>query len=36
VFICQWNTQPRGGAPYRVIQFAVNPLKPGQLPTAFG
>lgn len=28
VFISQWNTGPRGGVPYRVIQFAVNPLKP--------
>lgn len=29
VFISQWNTLPRGdNAPYRVIQFAVNPLKP--------
>jgi hypothetical protein len=28
VFISQWNTTPRGGAPYRVIQFAVNPFKP--------
>jgi len=28
VFISQWNTMPRGGTPYRVIQFAVNPLKP--------
>jgi hypothetical protein len=36
VFISQWNTMPRGGTPYRVIQFAVNPLKPGQLPTPFG
>ncbi len=32
VFVSQWNTGPRGGSPYRVIQFAVNPLKPGQLP----
>ena len=22
------NTTPRGGTPYRVIQYAVNPLKP--------
>jgi hypothetical protein len=29
VFISQWNTLPRAQAPYRVIQFAVNPLKPG-------
>lgn len=28
VFVSQWNTGPRGGAPYRVIQFAVNPYKP--------
>jgi Domain of unknown function (DUF4185) len=28
VFISQWNTTPRGGNPYRVIQFAVNPFKP--------
>ncbi|MCT7661687.1 DUF4185 domain-containing protein [Mycobacterium deserti] len=28
VFVSQWNTGPRGGAPYRVIQYAVNPLKP--------
>ena len=27
VFVSQWNTMPRGGAPYRVIQFAVNPFK---------
>ncbi|MGV0603439.1 DUF4185 domain-containing protein [Mycolicibacterium sp. XJ1904] len=27
VFVSQWNTGPRGGAPYRVIQFAVNPFK---------
>jgi Domain of unknown function (DUF4185) len=32
VFVSQWNTMPRGGTPYRVIQFAVNPFKPGQLP----
>ena len=29
VFISQWNTGPRAQAPYRVIQFAVNPFKPG-------
>jgi Domain of unknown function (DUF4185) len=29
VFISQWNTGPRAQAPYRVVQFAVNPLKPG-------
>jgi hypothetical protein len=29
VFVSQWNTTPQGdNAPYRVIQFAVNPLKP--------
>jgi hypothetical protein len=28
VFISQWNTGPGDNAPYRVIQFAVNPLKP--------
>ena len=28
VFVSQWNTGPRGGSPYRVIQFAVNPVKP--------
>ena len=28
VFVSQWNTTPRGGSPYRVIQFAVNPVKP--------
>jgi len=28
VFISQWNTEPRHRAPYRVIQFAVNPFKP--------
>jgi hypothetical protein len=28
VFVSQWNTAPRGGTPYRVIQFAVNPFKP--------
>lgn len=27
VFVSQWNTGPRGGSPYRVIQFAVNPYK---------
>jgi hypothetical protein len=36
VFVSQWNTLPRAdNAPYRVIQFAVNPLKPwDQLPPA--
>ncbi|MCW2689229.1 MAG: hypothetical protein JWR37_4119 [Mycobacterium sp.] len=28
VFVSQWNTGPRVRAPYRVIQFAVNPVKP--------
>jgi hypothetical protein len=28
VFISQWNTTPRDRAPYRVLQFAVNPFKP--------
>jgi hypothetical protein len=29
VFVSQWNTGPLGdNAPYRVIQFAVNPFKP--------
>ena len=28
VFISQWNTGPGDNAPYRVIQFAVNPFKP--------
>ncbi|TDH47556.1 DUF4185 domain-containing protein [Mycobacterium eburneum] len=28
VFVSQWDTEPRERAPYRVIQFAVNPLKP--------
>lgn len=28
VFVSQWNTTPRGGSPYRVIQYAVNPIKP--------
>lgn len=32
VFISQWNTGPRGGAPYRVLQFAVNPYKPWEMP----
>ncbi|BBY86192.1 DUF4185 domain-containing protein [Mycolicibacterium tokaiense] len=27
VFVSQWNTQSRERAPYRVIQFAVNPLR---------
>ena len=29
IFVSQWNNiDPRARAPYRVIQFAVNPLKP--------
>jgi Domain of unknown function (DUF4185) len=28
VFVSQWNTASRDRAPYRVIQFAVNPFKP--------
>jgi hypothetical protein len=29
IFVSQWdNTEPRARAPYRVIQFAVNPFKP--------
>lgn len=28
VFVSQWDTEPRERAPYRVIQFAVNPFKP--------
>lgn len=28
VFVSQWHTAPADKAPYRVIQFAVNPLKP--------
>jgi hypothetical protein len=33
VFVSQWNTTPLAdNAPYRVIQFAVNPLKPGEPP----
>lgn len=28
VFVSQWNTTPRGGTPYRVIQYAVHPLQP--------
>jgi hypothetical protein len=28
VFVSQWNTESRDRAPYRVLQFAVNPLKP--------
>ncbi|MBV8966046.1 MAG: DUF4185 domain-containing protein [Mycobacteriaceae bacterium] len=30
IFISQWhNVDPRSQSPYRVIQFAVNPFKPG-------
>src|SRR6201988_4387962 len=29
VFVSQWNTGPGDNSPYRVIQFAVNPLKLG-------
>jgi hypothetical protein len=33
VFVSQWhNTDPRERAPYRVIQFAVNPFKPWSQP----
>ena len=33
VFVSQWhNTDPRSRAPYRVIQFAVNPFKPWSEP----
>ncbi|KWX22688.1 hypothetical protein AFM11_19555 [Mycolicibacterium wolinskyi] len=28
VFVSQWNTTPRGGTPYRVLQYVVNPIKP--------
>ncbi len=28
IFVSQWDTRARVSAPYRVIQFAVNPLKP--------
>ena len=28
IFVSQWDTRERVRAPYRVIQFAVNPLKP--------
>ena len=30
VFVSQWNTSPRDRAPYRVVQFAVNPFKPSE------
>jgi hypothetical protein len=33
VFVSQWhNSDPRSRAPYRVIQFAVNPFKPWSEP----
>jgi hypothetical protein len=33
IFVSQWNnTNPRARAPYRVIQFAVNPFKPWSEP----
>jgi len=33
VFVSQWhNADPRARAPYRVIQFAVNPFKPWSEP----
>jgi Domain of unknown function (DUF4185) len=33
IFVSQWNNiDPRARAPYRVIQFAVNPFKPGSEP----
>jgi hypothetical protein len=33
VFVSQWNNaDPRAKAPYRVIQFAVNPFKPWSEP----
>ena len=33
VFVSQWhNLDPRARAPYRVIQFAVNPFKPCSEP----
>ncbi len=28
IFVSQWDTRTRATAPYRVIQFAVNPFKP--------
>jgi hypothetical protein len=28
IFVSQFDTRPRSTAPYRVIQFAVNPFKP--------
>ena len=33
IFVSQWNNiDPRSRAPYRVIQFAVNPFKPWSAP----
>lgn len=36
VLVSQWNTTPRNRAPYRVIQFAVNPFKPWSAAVPFG
>jgi hypothetical protein len=30
IFVSQWDTRARVSAPYRVIQFAVNPFKPDE------
>lgn len=30
IFVSQWDTRARVAAPYRVIQFAVNPVKPDE------
>jgi Domain of unknown function (DUF4185) len=32
IFVSQWDTRARVTAPYRVIQFAVNPFKPSSEP----
>jgi hypothetical protein len=32
IFVSQWDTRARVSAPYRVIQFAVNPFKPWPEP----
>jgi len=32
IFVSQWDTRARVSAPYRVIQFAVNPFKPWSEP----
>jgi hypothetical protein len=32
IFVSQWDTRARVRAPYRVIQFAVNPFKPWSEP----